>query len=158
MDTYFYEVNINWTSDKSGILHSPDINTRLDGNGCIEVATSPRFKNDIPGRWSPEHLFTAAVSSCLMSTFLGIAEQSNLAFTEFKCLATGKQEKLSEYYLMTEVILEPTVTIVNEEDRDKALKLLVRAESECLISRSINSKVRMLPVVRSLVPAEAMQL
>lgn len=43
---------------------------------CIEVATPPEFPKGIPGMWSPEHLFTAAVSGCLMTTFLSIAEKS----------------------------------------------------------------------------------
>jgi len=45
----------------------PELNK--DAGSFIEVATLPEFPKGIPGIWSPEHLFTAAVSSCLMTTF-----------------------------------------------------------------------------------------
>ena len=44
---------------------------------------------------------------------------------------------------MTEVILEPTVTIANESDREKADRVLQKSEQHCLISNSIKSKVTM---------------
>jgi organic hydroperoxide reductase OsmC/OhrA len=46
---------------------------------------------------------------------------------------------------MTEVILEPTVTILNEKDRERAERVLIKAEAACLISNSIKSKVTMIP-------------
>jgi len=85
---------------------------------CIEVATPPEFPKGIPGIWSPEHLFTAAVSSCLMTTFLSIAENSKLNFTHFICKSKGKLEQLDGKFIMSEIILEPTV-IINEERIEK---------------------------------------
>ena len=45
---------------------------------------------------------------------------------------------------MTEVILEPTVTILDEKDRERAERVLAKAEAACLISNSIKSKVTMI--------------
>jgi organic hydroperoxide reductase OsmC/OhrA len=109
------------------------------------VATPPQFNKGIPGIWSPEHLFTAAVSSCLMTTFLAIAEASKLEFTEFQCESKGKLEQVDGKFLMTEVILEPTVTIVREQDRVRALRVLQKSEAACLISNSIKSSISMTP-------------
>jgi organic hydroperoxide reductase OsmC/OhrA len=117
MEAHYYEVNISWNQDRKGFMCSPDINPEMGENGCIEVATPPQFDKGIPGIWSPEHLFTAAVSSCLMTTFLAVAEASKLEFTGFQCASKGKLEQLDGKFLMTEVILEPTVTIVREQDR-----------------------------------------
>lgn len=108
------------------------------------MATPPEFPKGIPGYWSPEHLFTAAVSNCFLSTtFLAIAENSKLSFSTFKCESKRQIWQLVEgKYLMTEIIfLEPYVTILDEEDRAKAERLLQKAEAACLISNSINSKV-----------------
>lgn len=97
----------------------------------------------MPNIWSPEHLFTASVSSCLMTTFLAIAENSNLEFLDFDCGSEGILKKVDGNYLMTEVILKPTGTIKNEKDRDRAERILQKSEAACLISNSIKSKVTM---------------
>ncbi|HEU5292349.1 MAG TPA: OsmC family protein [Cyclobacteriaceae bacterium] len=145
MESYYYEVNINWNQDRKGMMCSPDVNPTMGENGCLEVATPPQFNKGIAGIWSPEHLFTAAVSSCLMTTFLAIAEASKLEFTGFQCASKGKLEQVENKFLMTEVILEPTVTIVREQDRERALRVLQKSEAACLISNSIKSSVRMTP-------------
>lgn len=44
---------------------------------------------------------------------------------------------------MTEIILKPVLTIPNEEDREKAEKVMVKAERACLISNSITSEVNL---------------
>ena len=147
MDTHIYNVDINWNTERKGIMCSPELN-KLTGNcGCIEVATPPEFPKGIPGIWSPEHLFTAAVSSCLMTTFLAIAENSKLDFVSFQCHSEGKLEKVDGKFLMTEIILEPKVVIHDEKDKEKADKVLQKSEAACLISNSIKSKVTMKPMI-----------
>ncbi len=145
MDAHFYNVQIEWNKDRKGMMCSPELNAPTQGGGCIEVATPPEFPKGIPGIWSPEHLFTASVSSCLMTTFLAIAENSKLEFTHFHCDSRGKLDQVEGKFLMTEVILEPTVTIVNEKDRERAERVLAKAEAACLISNSIKSKITMIP-------------
>ncbi len=147
MEAHFYNVQIEWNKDRKGIMCSPELNTPTLGGGCIEVATPPEFPKGIPGIWSPEHLFTASVSSCLMTTFLAIAENSKLEFTRFHCDSKGKLDQVNGKYLMTEVILEPTVTIVDEKDRERAERVLMKAEAACLISNSIKSNVIMVPKI-----------
>lgn len=130
-----YNVNVKWNEGRVGELISPELNTK------IEVATPPQFPKGVEGIWSPEHLFTAAVNSCFMTTFLSIAENSNLEFKEFSCNATGLLDQVEGKFLMTEVILNPNLVIVKEEDKEKALRVLEKSEKACLISHSINSKV-----------------
>lgn len=138
MDAHLYQVNISWKENRKGEMNSPELSTP------IEVATPPQFPKGMEGIWSPEHLFTAAVSSCLMTTFLAIAENSKLDFVDFFCKSKGVLEQLEGKLMMTEVILEPTVVIKNEEDREKAERVLQKSEKACLISNSIKSKVTMI--------------
>ncbi|MBK9734475.1 MAG: OsmC family protein [Saprospiraceae bacterium] len=145
METHFYNVNIEWNTDRKGVMCSPELNN--DSGSCIEVATPPEFPKGIPGIWSPEHLFTAAVSSCLMTTFLAIAENSKLSFNKFTCKSKGKLEQVDGKYVMSEIILEPTVTILDEKDREKAERIIQKSESACLISNSIRSKITLRPTV-----------
>ena len=108
MDKHIYNVNINWTQDRKGILCSPELhNKQTDETNSLEVATPPEFDQGIPHIWTPEHLFTAAVSSCLMTTFLAIAEYSKLEFLSFKCESKGIMEKVEGKFVMSEILLFP---------------------------------------------------
>lgn len=136
-----YAVQVNWQSDRKGIIHSPVLNTQ------IEVATPPEFPGGMPGIWSPEHLLVAAVNSCLMTTFLAIAENSKLSFIHFNSDAEGKLEKVDNKYMITEIVLKPSLTIANEADRERALRVLDKSEAACLISNSIKSKIIFQPQI-----------
>lgn len=144
MESHVYNVEINWNKDRKGVMCSPELSQESgDLNSCIEVATPPEFPKGVPGIWSPEHLFTAAVSSCLMTTFLAIAENSKLEFVNFSCKSQGKLEQIDGKFIMSEIILEPIVSIAKEKDREKAEKVLQKSEGACLISNSIKSKITM---------------
>ncbi len=119
-----------------------------DAGSCIEVTIPSQFPKGIPGIWSPEHLFTAAVSSCLMTTFLSIAENSKLTFINFSCKSKGKLEQVEGKFMMSEIILEPTVTITDEKDRERAERVLQKSEAACLISNSVKSKITMITTIK----------
>ncbi|RTL48278.1 MAG: OsmC family peroxiredoxin [Sphingobacteriales bacterium] len=145
MEAHYYQVDVNWNSERKGIMCSPELNK--EAGSCIEVATPPDFPKGMPGIWSPEHLFTAAVSSCLMTTFLAIAENSKLTYTGFSCRSKGKLEQVDGKFMMSEVVLEPTVTITDEKDRERAERVLQKSEAACLISNSVKSKITMMPTI-----------
>ncbi len=148
MEAHYYNVNVNWNEERKGVMCSPELNT--DKNNCIDVATPPEFPKGIPGIWSPEHLFTAAVNSCLMTTFLAIAENSKLAFEDFDCKAKGKLEQVDGKFLMSEITLEPTIVIADEKDYNRALRVLEKSEKACLITNSIKSTVTLIPTIKVL--------
>jgi len=139
---HHYNVNIDWKNDRKGLMSSPVLQS------TIEVATPPEFPKGMPGIWSPEHLLVAAVNSCLMTTFLAIAENSKLNFENFECNADGKLEKVDNKYMISEILLAPVLTIHDESDRERALRILDKSEAACLISNSIKSKIIFQPQIR----------
>ena len=141
MEPHYYNVNLSWTSEREGNLSSPELNDE------IKVTTPPPFTKGIEGIWSPEHLLTASVSSCYMTTFLAIAEISKLEFETFSCEAKGKLDQIEGKYLMTEIELFPKLKIKNELDNEKAMKILLKTEKACLISNSIQMKVSLNPTI-----------
>ena len=142
MEQHYYNVNLNWSTNRKRQISSPEL------TDTIEVATPPQFPKGEEGIWSPEHLLTAAVNSCFMTTFLAIAENSRLEFKDFSCTSKGKLEKADGKYLMTEIILEPTLIILNEADKEKAERILQKSEAACLISNSIKSKVSLITTIK----------
>lgn len=139
---HVYEMTVSWQSDRKGVMSSPVLNT------IIEVATPPQFPKGIEGIWSPEHLFVAAINSCLMTTFLSIAENSKLEFTSFDSKASGKLELIDGKYLMSEVTLMPIVTLSNDAQKDRAGRVLQKSEANCLISNSVKSKIIFKPEIK----------
>src|ERR1700741_2976711 len=131
-----YVVEVNWKNDRLGVLYSPELTDKVD------VATPPQFNKGMEKIWSPEHLFTAAVNSCLMTTFLAIAENFKLEFEDFSSKALGKLEMIDNKYMMSEVILMPRLTIIREEDQERAMRVLQKSEAACLISNSIKSEIK----------------
>ena len=139
---HYYDVTVNWADGRKGTMTSEVLETAID------VATPPQFAKGIEGIWSPEHLFVAAVNSCLMTTFLAIAENSKLVYAGFTSKAVGKLELVEGKYIISEVTLKPTVVITNVEDQEKAMRLLKKSEASCLISNSIKSRIILEPTVK----------
>lgn len=139
---HYYDVSLTWNEDRKGTMRSDVLNS------SIEVATPPEFPKGMQGIWSPEHLFVAAINSCLMTTFLAIAENSRLVYSNFESKAIGKLELVEGKYIMSEVVLKPVVIISNEDDREKALRVLHKSEAACLISNSVKSKITLEPEVK----------
>jgi organic hydroperoxide reductase OsmC/OhrA len=102
----------------------------------------------MPNIWSPEHLLVAAVNSCLMTTFLAIAENSRLEFISFDSKAVGKLEIVEGKYMISEIELMPTILIANEADKEKTERVLVKSENACLISNSIKSTIIFKPEIK----------
>jgi len=138
---HFYNVTIKWDKDRIGNLSSPELNSD------IEVATPPEFPKGVAGIWSPEHLLVAAVNSCLMTTFLSIAEHSRLEFATFTSHATGKLETVDGKLMISEIVLKPMLAIKNDSDKEKAIRILNKSEQVCLISNSIKSKIIFSPEI-----------
>jgi len=140
-NTYYYQVKLNWRSERKGFVSSPALNS------YIEVATPPEFPKGVPGIWSPEHLLVAAVNSCLMTTFLAVAENSKFEFINFESNATGKLEKVDGKYMISEIIVSPVLTIKDDTAKERALRILEKSEAACLISNSIKSRIIFAPEI-----------
>jgi peroxiredoxin-like protein len=143
MDAHEYVVNVDWKADRLGVLSSIELPAEIN----IEVATPPQFPKGIPNVWSPEHLFTAAVVSCFMTTFLSIAENSKLDFSKFSCSAKGKLEQVEGKLKMTSVRLQPSICIADTAQKEKVARVMQKAEAACLISNSITASVQLNPTL-----------
>jgi len=132
-----YQVKVNWEEGRKGIMESSVLNSK------IEVATPPEFAKGVPGIWSPEHLFVASVNSCLMTTFLAIAEYSKLDFNHFECNATGILDKIEGKFMVSEITLQVKLEIEDPLQEDRALRIIEKSEKACLISNSIKTNIKL---------------
>jgi organic hydroperoxide reductase OsmC/OhrA len=145
---HFYDTSFQWITQRRGEL-------RASGLPSLNVSTPPEFKGE-PGFWTPEHLFVAAAESCLMATFLGIAENSKLPVASYRSSAKGKLEWMEGAGLrFTEIAIFSEVELEAAKDRERAIRVMARAEKNCLIANSMNVLLRVEPkfLVRSAVAA-----
>ncbi len=140
-NTHYYNVDVVWKHDRIGDASSPELKDK------VEVATPPEFPKGVAGVWSPEHFLVAAANSCLMTTFLAIAENSKLEFLDFESKASGKLEIVEGKYMISEITMKPTITITDEQQKEKAQRILIKSEAACLISNSLKSKIVFEPTV-----------
>jgi peroxiredoxin-like protein len=113
---------------------------------AISFSAPPEFLGEA-GLWTPEHFLVASVASCFVSTFSGIAERSRLEFASFSLDAAGLLGNEDGAWRFTEIKLSPHVALLKEADRDRAMRLLEKAEKSCLVARSLQCKITMLPSV-----------
>lgn len=140
-EEHHYDVTLEWNEGRIGTMSSEKLDSTL------QVATPPEFPGGVEGIWSPEHLFVAAVSSCLMTSFTAVAEFSKFGFTSLKVGSFGTMSKVDGKFVMSRVTLRPVLTISDEKYEAKAYRLLEKAEEICLISRSIKSEIVFEPEV-----------
>lgn len=142
IESHDYDVEVTNTGIKTGMLAAPG-----DGLDAIEVASPPEFGGPA-GVWSPEHLFVAALSVCLMTTFRAVAESSGLEVLDYSDQSSGHLQRGEDRrYSFDKVTLRPRVVIDDESKVERALRLLHKAESVCLISRSVSSEIVLEPTV-----------
>ena len=137
---HLYNTSLKWDNGRIGTLSGPGLEN-------IAVATPPEFEKGVPGIWSPEHLYVAALNACLMTTFLAIAENSKLSFESFGCDAVGKLEKIDGKFIISEIELNPQLVISFEKDKERAIRIIEKSESNCLISNSVKTKIILSPEI-----------
>lgn len=142
IESHDYQVQVIGSGPKTGKMEA-----QQDGLPAFEFSSPPEFGGP-EGVWSPEHLYVAAISTCLMTTFHAIAEISKVDIVEYTDNASGLLERGEDrLYSMPRVTLRPRIVIDDESKVEKTLRLIEKAEQVCLISRSISSEVVLEPTV-----------
>ena len=138
--THEYRIAAKSTVVRSGVATAEGIEPR------ISFSAPPEFKGQA-GHWTPEHFFVAAVASCYLSTFSGLASNSNFEFYSLELRAEGIVAKDQDGWRFREVVLRPRLTIAHSEDKERGSRLLRKAERSCLIGRSIACPIALDSVV-----------
>ncbi len=137
---YMYHTTVKWTEQRKGVISCA-------GKPDVTVATPPEFKGH-EGIWSPEDLFVASVNTCVMTTFLAVAERAGLAFSVYESVAEGRLELVEGKFQFTAITIKPTITLEAVADAAKAKELIEKAEANCLISNSMKARITLEPVIR----------
>jgi peroxiredoxin-like protein len=145
---YIYSVSASSTTVRSGIVSADETEP------SIAFSAPPEFQGE-PGNWTPEHFLLAAVAGCFVSTFSGMAHFSKFAFLSLEVSVEGNIQKDQGGWRFTQVNVRPRLKISQENDRERASRLLEKAEKTCLVVRSLACQVALEPEI--LVEEEMME-
>lgn len=134
---YSYHASAQWHQSGRGFVELEHGAPRV-----VNFAPPPEFGGEA-GFWTPEHFLLAAVTSCFVATFRAIAHASKLDFQGIEVAADGVIEKESGGFRFTKVNLKPVVIIFAEPERERAQRLLEKAERSCLVTRSLSCTVEL---------------
>jgi organic hydroperoxide reductase OsmC/OhrA len=136
-DSYLYQLDVEWTGGSSGRLTA-------EGLPVVTFSAPLEFRGE-PGQWTPEQLLVAATAGCLMTTFMAIAKIQKLNVHSYRSKAFGRLEKVpGEGYRFTEIALTPEIGVA-PEGVGIALKVMAKAEQNCLVSKSLRAAVKVEP-------------
>jgi peroxiredoxin-like protein len=136
-----YRVEACWTSGRTGIAKSDTTPT------AIHFSPPPEY-GGVEGRWTPEDLLLAALTSCFTTTFRAIASSEHFEFTDLEVEAVAMVHKVGSAFHFNAIKICPALKIGHLENCDRALSLLQRAEVSCLISRTLDLPLRFQPQVQ----------
>ncbi len=147
-----YEVDVVWTGNTGNGTSGYKSYERAhevvaEGKETILGSSDPSFLGD-RGRYNPEELLVASLSQCHMLWYLHLASVNGVVVTGYRDHATGTMAVHPDGSgRVTEVTLNPVVTVADPETGVTAQALHEKAHSMCFIAASVNFPVRHEPEV-----------
>ncbi len=120
---------------------SPDslVTTRVEGKADLTVAPPSNFGG--PGtEQSPEDLQAAAVASCFILSFKAIAAASKLDWENLLVEVDGTLDQVERAIQFTAFNTRASLRLSAGSSRDKATRLLEKAEQTCFITNSLKAE------------------
>jgi len=114
------------------------------GKPNIIVGSPPEFKGE-PDVWAPEELLVGSLNTCMMLTFLTLAQRQGLTPVGYESEAEGLLDNVEGKYHITEVTVRPRVTLKSETELELARKSMESVDAHCFIANSINARITLTP-------------
>jgi organic hydroperoxide reductase OsmC/OhrA len=133
--TFIYGVSLRREAGRQAHVES-------EGRVTIEVGPPGGFPGGDDARWSPEHLFLGALSSCMMLSFLAHADHADIDVEEYTSAIEGTIRRRADdhRYAFTAIQLRPRV-VVGRGQLETARGALAKVERDCFITASTTAEV-----------------
>ncbi|MGD8231364.1 OsmC family protein [Vibrio sp. TRT 1302] len=119
----------------------------FDGGVVVPASSSPHvvpLPFSVAENVDPEEAYIAAISSCHMLTFLGIAAKQRYVIDQYIDHAVGYMEEDSQgRSSVTQVILRPSIVFVGDKQPtfEQLQKLHHLAHQHCFIANSVKTEI-----------------
>lgn len=122
----------------------PDADVSVSAEGLETIPSAPPAEFGGPGdRWSPETLLAAAVVDCFILSFRAVARASKLSWHTLDCEVDAILDREARTTRFTGFRIEATLQVPPETDKDRARRLLEKAENACLITNSLSGETHL---------------
>jgi organic hydroperoxide reductase OsmC/OhrA len=144
-----HRATIRWSHSSGDFLkgtYSREHSWSFDGGVTVPASPSPLL---VPKPYSneanvdPEEAFVAAIASCHMLTFLGLAWQRGIDITSYEDTAVGRMTRNENRVLwISTVVLHPRIVFAgNAPSREVEQRLHEAAHHECFIANSVKTSI-----------------
>jgi organic hydroperoxide reductase OsmC/OhrA len=106
----------------------------------IIVSSPPEFRGK-PDNRAPEELLVGSINTCILLTFITLAQGRGLIPAAYESEAEGLPENVEGKYLITEVTVRPRITVKSQADVGPIREAIASTESRCFMSNSVKAKV-----------------
>ncbi|MCG9750084.1 OsmC family protein [Vibrio brasiliensis] len=119
----------------------------FDGGVVVPASSSPHvvpLPLSVEENVDPEEAFIAAISSCHMLTFLGIAAKRRYVIDSYTDHAIGLMEDDAQGYTsVTKVTLRPDITFIGDKQPtyEQLEKMHHLAHQHCFIANSVKTEI-----------------
>lgn len=121
---------------------------RFDGGQVVPASSSPHvipLPYSVEANVDPEEAFIAAISSCHMLTFLGVAAAKRIVIESYTDKATGYMEKIDGKILVSRVELKPEIIYGGEKpNAEVEAQLHHLAHEQCFIANSVKTEIKVI--------------
>lgn len=158
MKKHSYKVTMTWAGNKgqgtaSYKAYSRDHIYSADGKPDLPGSSDPHFLGD-RGRYNPEELLVASLSSCHMLWYLHLCAINGVVVLEYEDHASGvMQENPDGSGQFLGVDLHPRTVISANSDPAKAAEFHDKVHDLCFIARSVNFPVHAHPTLEVAQPS-----
>lgn len=113
----------------------------VNSTGLQSLATTapPEFGGP-EGYWSPETLLVASIANCYILTFRAVARAARFEWHSLSCSVDGVLDRVDRKTQFTEFHVKAILHVAPGSNEKKALKLLEKANSGCLITNSLKGR------------------
>lgn len=136
-----YRVVAWWSSGSTGLAKTDA------APNAIHFTAPPEF-GGMEGRWTPESLLLCSIAGCYTTTFRAIAEYSNFEYADLEVQVEGTIKKVDSGYAFTEITIRPNLSIGNDAEQARGMRLLQKAKGLCLVSRAISVEQKFEPHIQ----------
>jgi organic hydroperoxide reductase OsmC/OhrA len=132
---FTYRAALHWEGGHRAVVSSGERPT-------LPVSPPEDFPGGEADRWSPEHLYLAALQSCTMLSFLAHCSHHDLVVQEYSASTSGSIERRVEDHRYAFTHLEMVVTARMAPGQAEAARALTgKAERDCFITASTTAAV-----------------
>jgi organic hydroperoxide reductase OsmC/OhrA len=134
MDSFPHHYCVSTSATPAGPLD----NSNEDG---LQLLSAPprQFGGD-GDHWSPEHLLTASLSSCLILTFRAVAAARRLPWQAIDCQVDATLDRVEGVMGFTHFAVRVRL-VAPETQHEKAQSAVEKAKANCLVSNSLKADI-----------------